>query len=185
MPALLSDSGRPASPGPTASRCCLRTSGQPRRRQVLISELNHTADILAPPRLVTPVTRPPRGARYRLVANLAGRDLHPLGSNERFRKITHTQVISSPSPRLSLAHPDPDPERTIGYGYGYGYGKSRLEAPGTMSLVRMSHRVSSRGRRGAVLSGVFDPRGAEAYLTVRRAPRGEKAPLSAVHRRPQ
>ena len=28
-------------------------------------------------------------------------------------------------------------------------------------------------------------RGAESYLTVRRAPRGEKTPLGAVHRRPQ
>ena len=34
-------------------------------------------------------------------------------------------------------------------------------------------------------SGVFDPRGAEAYSTVRRAPRGEKTLLGAVHRRPQ
>ena len=34
-------------------------------------------------------------------------------------------------------------------------------------------------------SGVFDPRGAEAYLTVRRAPRGEKTSLGGVHRRPQ
>jgi hypothetical protein len=34
-------------------------------------------------------------------------------------------------------------------------------------LARTSHQVSSRGRRGAVLSWVFDPRGAEAYLTVR------------------
>ncbi len=33
--------------------------------------------------------------------------------------------------------------------------------------------------------GVFDPRGAEAYLTVRRAPRGEKTPLGVVPRRPQ
>ena len=34
-------------------------------------------------------------------------------------------------------------------------------------------------------SGVFDPRGAEAYLTVRRAPRGEKTSLRGMHRRPQ
>ena len=34
-------------------------------------------------------------------------------------------------------------------------------------------------------SWVFDPRGAEAYLTVRRAPGGEKTQLGAVHRRPQ
>ena len=34
-------------------------------------------------------------------------------------------------------------------------------------------------------SGVLDPRGAESYLKVRRAPRGEKTPLGAVHRRPQ
>jgi hypothetical protein len=27
--------------------------------------------------------------------------------------------------------------------------------------------------------------GAQAYLTVRRAPRGEQTPLGAVHRRPQ
>ncbi len=52
-------------------------------------------------------------------------------------------------------------------------------------LARTSHRVSSRGRRGAVPSWVFDPRGAEAYLTVRRAPGGEKTQLGAVHRRPQ
>ena len=52
-------------------------------------------------------------------------------------------------------------------------------------LVRISRQVPSRGRRGAVPSGVFDPRGAEAYSTVRRAPRGEKTPLGAVHRRPQ
>ena len=36
-----------------------------------------------------------------------------------------------------------------------------------------------------MLSGVFDLRGAESYLTVRRAPRSEKTPLGAVHRRPQ
>jgi len=47
------------------------------------------------------------------------------------------------------------------------------------------HQLSRRGRRGAVPSGVFDPRGAESYLTVRRAPRGEKTPLGAVHRRSQ
>ena len=52
-------------------------------------------------------------------------------------------------------------------------------------LARISHRVSSRGRRGAVPSGVFDPRGAERVLAVRRAPRGEKRPLGAVHRRAQ
>ena len=34
-------------------------------------------------------------------------------------------------------------------------------------------------------SGVFDVRGAESFLTVRRAPRSEKTPLGAVHRRPQ
>jgi len=87
------------------------------------------------------------------------------------------------------------------------------------SLARISHRVSARGRRGAVPSGVFDPRGAERVLAVRygappalvsprhqrvsdglargrafghtallsagRAPRGEKTPLGAVHRRSQ
>ena len=52
-------------------------------------------------------------------------------------------------------------------------------------LARTSHRCSSRGCRGAVPSGVFDPRGAEAYLTVRRAPRGEKTSLGGVHLRPQ
>ena len=31
----------------------------------------------------------------------------------------------------------------------------------------------------------FDPRGAETYLTVRRASRSKKTPLGAVHRRPQ
>jgi len=36
-----------------------------------------------------------------------------------------------------------------------------------------------------VPSGDLEPRGAESYLTVRRAPRGEKAPLGAVHRWPQ
>jgi len=36
-----------------------------------------------------------------------------------------------------------------------------------------------------VHSGVFDPRGAERVLAVRRAPRGEKTPPGAVHRRPQ
>jgi len=52
-------------------------------------------------------------------------------------------------------------------------------------LARTSHRLSWRGRRGAVPSGVFDLRGAESYLTVRRAPRSEKTPLGMVHRRPQ
>jgi len=52
-------------------------------------------------------------------------------------------------------------------------------------LARISHWVSSRGRRSDVPSGVFDPRGAERVLVVRRAPRGEKTPLGAVHRRPQ
>ena len=51
--------------------------------------------------------------------------------------------------------------------------------------ARISHWVPSRGRRGAVTSGVFDPRGAEPYLTVRRAPRGEETALGAAHRRPQ
>jgi len=52
-------------------------------------------------------------------------------------------------------------------------------------LARTSHRLSWRGRRGAVPSGVFDLRGAESYLTVRRAPRSEKTPLGMAHRRPQ
>jgi hypothetical protein len=52
-------------------------------------------------------------------------------------------------------------------------------------LARISHRVSSRGRRGALPSGVFDPRGAERVLEVRRAPRGEKTPLGTMHRRSQ
>ena len=52
------------------------------------------------------------------------------------------------------------------------------------TLTCISHRVSSPGRRGAVHSGVFDPRGAERVFAVRRAPRGEKTPLGAVHRRP-
>ena len=52
-------------------------------------------------------------------------------------------------------------------------------------LARIYHQVSSRGRRGAVPSEVFDLRGAESYLTVRRAHRGEKTPMGAVHRRPQ
>ena len=51
--------------------------------------------------------------------------------------------------------------------------------------ARISHRLSSRGRRGAVPSGVSDPRGAETYSTVRRAPRGEETPPGGVHRRPQ
>ena len=34
-------------------------------------------------------------------------------------------------------------------------------------------------------SGVSDLRGAESYFAVRRAPRGEKTSLGAVHRRPQ
>ena len=55
----------------------------------------------------------------------------------------------------------------------------------TKGLTRTSHQLSWRGRRGAVPSGVFDLRGAESYLTVRRAPRSEKTPLGAVHRRPQ
>lgn len=31
-------------------------------------------------------------------------------------------------------------------------------------VARISHRISSRGRRGVVHSGVFDSRSAEAYL---------------------
>jgi len=58
-------------------------------------------------------------------------------------------------------------------------------ASSTSSLARISHRVSSRGRRGVVPSGVCDPRGAECVLAVRRAPRGEKTPLGEMHRRPQ
>jgi len=53
-----------------------------------------------------------------------------------------------------------------------------------LELACISHRVSWRGRRGAAPSGVFDLRGAESYLTVRRAPRSEKTPLGVVHRRP-
>ena len=52
-------------------------------------------------------------------------------------------------------------------------------------ITRISHWVSWRGRRGAVHSGVYDLRGAERVLAVRRAPRGEKTPLGAAHRRPQ
>ncbi len=48
----------------------------------------------------------------------------------------------------------------------------------------MSCRMSSRGRRGAAPGWVFDPRGAESYPTVRRAPRGEKPPLGGAQRRP-
>ena len=55
----------------------------------------------------------------------------------------------------------------------------------TRGLTRTSHRFSSRGHRGAVPSGVFDPRGAESYSTVRRAHRGEKTLLGGVYRRPQ
>jgi len=58
-----------------------------------------------------------------------------------------------------------------------------VEIPKT--LTRISHQLSSRGRRGAVPRGVCDLRGADAYLTVRGAPRGEKTLLGAVHRRPQ
>jgi len=54
-----------------------------------------------------------------------------------------------------------------------------------MTLTRTSRQLSWRGRRGAVPSGVFDLRGVESYLTVRRAPRSEKTSLGAVHRRPQ
>jgi len=54
-----------------------------------------------------------------------------------------------------------------------------------LALPGISHQDPSRGRRGAVPSAVFDPRGAESYSTVRRVPRGEKTPLGAVHRRPQ
>ena len=60
-----------------------------------------------------------------------------------------------------------------------------LRRPDRMVLGRLSHQVPSRGRRGAVPSGVINPRGAESYSTVRRAPRGEKAPLGRVHSRPQ
>jgi len=63
-------------------------------------------------------------------------------------------------------------------------------APSTARLVeadpaRIPHQLLWRGRRGAVPSGVLDLRGAESYLTVRRAPRSEKTPLGAVHRQPQ
>ncbi len=63
-----------------------------------------------------------------------------------------------------------------------GLDVAGLPEPG---LAHISHRVSSRDRRGAVPSGVSDPRGAERVLAVRRAPRGEKTPLGAVHRRSQ
>ena len=55
----------------------------------------------------------------------------------------------------------------------------------SVGVARISHQNTSRGRRDAVPSGVFDSRGAEAYWTVRRAPRGEKTLLGKVHRRPQ
>jgi len=61
-------------------------------------------------------------------------------------------------------------------------GQPLLERGG---IARVSHQHSSRGQRGAVPSGVYDPRGAESYFTVRRAPRGEKTPPGAVHRWPQ
>jgi len=37
----------------------------------------------------------------------------------------------------------------------------------TSTLTRISHQLSSRDRRGAAPSGVFDPRGAERVLAVR------------------
>ncbi len=52
-------------------------------------------------------------------------------------------------------------------------------------LARISHQVSSRGRGGAVPSGILDLRDAESYSSVRRASRCEKMPLGAVHPRPQ
>jgi hypothetical protein len=43
----------------------------------------------------------------------------------------------------------------------------------------MAHATDDTGERGRASQG------AQAYLTVRRAPRGEQTPLGAVHRRPQ
>ena len=83
VPALLYDSGRPSPPGPSAARCCLRSTGKPRRRQSLISELNHTADICAHPRFTTTVTRVPWGARSRLVATLRRTGLSPAGFDQK------------------------------------------------------------------------------------------------------
>ena len=64
--------------------------------------------------------------------------------------------------------------------------KGKIEAkPVYELLARMSHQLPSRGRRGVAASGVFDPRGAESYSTVRRAPRGEKTPQITTYRGPQ
>jgi hypothetical protein len=60
--------------------------------------------------------------------------------------------------------------------------KGRVEESAGRSLARTIHRCSKRKVRGAVPRVVFDPRGAEAHLTVRRAPRGEKTAMGAVHR---
>ena len=58
------------------------------------------------------------------------------------------------------------------------------------SLVRKRsagarNKESMRYVAPLVHSGVFDPRGTERVRAIRRAPRGEKTPLSAIRRRPQ
>ncbi|MCK5375740.1 MAG: hypothetical protein KAJ97_01580, partial [Acidobacteria bacterium] len=56
------------------------------------------------------------------------------------------------------------------------------QASTSSSRLDIGSRAPSAGGPGG--SG-WASQGAEAYLTVRRATRGEKTPLGAVHRRPQ
>ena len=81
---------------------------------------------------------------------------------------------NSPQRLAAVPVPVPVPEST-----------TRTLPVNRLVLTRISHQLSSRGRRGAVPSGVCDLRGADSYSTVRGAPRGEKTPLGALHRRPQ
>jgi hypothetical protein len=87
-------------------RCCLPTPGQGRHPQRLTSEL-----ITRPATSLSTLRRfgYPHGARLASGWRppLAGRDFNPLGPFGRFQKLRSsslTHVISSPFPRLRLAH---------------------------------------------------------------------------------
>jgi len=60
-----------------------------------------------------------------------------------------------------------------------------MDAPEITRLARISHQLSSRGRKTVVRCGVCDLRAAESYLTVRRAARRKQTPQIAADLRPQ
>ena len=157
-----------------------------RRREAVAHQFSRDAPtalrLAAAPPAVEPLSQA-------LVAELLDHDRYPLRPG---RELCGVDVVSTPVNGLDRRGGIDQPndlvdafsgrERPRKFAVEPGSGKdSRLKEP----LACISHRTSERGRRGAVPGGVCDPRGADAYSSVRGAPQGEKTPPGAVHRRPQ